>query len=123
MVDSIPTLASRDFHWHPQSSTHIRLLEASGRKGYLVARLHVKWNLYRKSTHNGVDGGRACALDRVAKFRSFGSRSMPDVGFDDDLQSRIISALTLRATHHAKYAKTVLCNGYGRLFGGCSLVG
>jgi polygalacturonase len=33
--------------------------------------------------------GRAYALDRVAKFRSFGSRSMPDVIFDD-LESRTI---------------------------------
>jgi hypothetical protein len=33
--------------------------------------------------------GRACALDWLAKFRSFGSRSMPDVSFDD-LQSRTI---------------------------------
>jgi hypothetical protein len=33
--------------------------------------------------------GRAYALDRVSKFRSFGSRSMPDVSFDD-VQSRII---------------------------------
>lgn len=33
--------------------------------------------------------GRAYALDRVAKFRSFGSRSMPDVTFDD-LESRTI---------------------------------
>jgi len=33
--------------------------------------------------------GRAYALDRVAKFRSFGCRSMSDVSFDDQ-QSRII---------------------------------
>jgi polygalacturonase len=33
--------------------------------------------------------GRAYALDRVARFRSFGSRSMPDVSFDD-LESRTI---------------------------------
>jgi len=33
--------------------------------------------------------GRAYALDRVAKFHSFGSRSMPDVSFDDP-QSRTI---------------------------------
>jgi hypothetical protein len=36
-----------------------------------------------------LPAGRAYALDRVAKFRSFGSRSMPDVSFDD-LQSRTI---------------------------------
>jgi hypothetical protein len=33
--------------------------------------------------------GRAYSLDRVAKFRSFGCRSMPDVSFDNE-QSRII---------------------------------
>ena len=33
--------------------------------------------------------GRAYALDRVAKFRSFGCRSLSDVSFDDE-QSRII---------------------------------
>jgi hypothetical protein len=36
-----------------------------------------------------VPAGHAYALDRVAKFRSFGSRWMPDVSFDD-LQSRTI---------------------------------
>jgi hypothetical protein len=33
--------------------------------------------------------GTAYALDRVAQFRSFGCRSMPDVIFDE-LQSRTI---------------------------------
>jgi hypothetical protein len=33
--------------------------------------------------------GRAYVLDRVARFRSFGSRWMPDVSFDD-LESRTI---------------------------------